>query len=70
MWTMTLSTAWFPQPRGRGRRYLLRPSQLFRTLLLVLLTPAHSFNLLADLLKENRSWRRFAFLPNKHSLPD
>ncbi len=60
----------FPRPRGRGRRYLFSPAQMFRTLLLVLLTPVHSFNLLAELLGENRSWRRFALLANKHSLPD
>jgi hypothetical protein len=38
-------------------------------LLLSLLTPAHSFNLLAEMLKEQRAWRRFARLPNRHHLP-
>jgi len=43
---------------------------MYRTLLLALLTPAHSFNLLARLLVENRAWRRFALLPNRHEVPD
>jgi hypothetical protein len=37
---------------------------------LQLLTPAHSGNLLIQLLPENRGWRDFARLPNKRSLPD
>jgi hypothetical protein len=60
----------FPTKRGRGRRPLFQPNQLFRVLLLSLLTPAHSFNLLSALLAENRAWREFAFLPNKRILPD
>jgi hypothetical protein len=43
---------------------------LFRVHLLALLTSAHSFNLLIELLKENRSWRRFAFLSHRHRVPD
>jgi len=60
----------FPVKRGRGRRHLFAPSQLFRVLLLNLLTPAHSFNLLVQLLAENRSWRDFASLRHKRLLPD
>jgi hypothetical protein len=60
----------FPTQRGRGRRRLFLPNQLFRVSLLALLTPAHSFNLLVKLLAENRSWRNFALLPNKRILPD
>jgi hypothetical protein len=37
--------------------------------LLVLLTPAHSFNLMLTLLSEQRAWRRFARLPNRYRLP-
>jgi hypothetical protein len=60
----------FPLKKRRGPRPYFRPAQLFRILLLTLLTPAHSFNLLVKLLAENRGWREFAFLPNKHRLPD
>lgn len=55
---------------GRGRPSAFSPSQLFRVLLLVLLTPAHSFNLLLELLPEHRAWRRFARLRHRHCLPD
>lgn len=54
--------------RGKPRHF--RPSQLFRVMLLNLLTPVHSFNLLMQLLPENRPWRDFARLPNKRVLPD
>jgi hypothetical protein len=40
-----------------------------RTLLLLLLTPARSTNLLCALLPEQRSWRRFAHLPNFRRVP-
>jgi hypothetical protein len=33
------------------------------------LTPVRSFNLLCLVLEENRSWRRFAFLPNRQAVP-
>jgi len=56
--------------RGPGRRRAYSPAQLYRLLLLVLLTPAHSFNLLVQLLVEHRSWRRFARLPNRQAVPD
>lgn len=55
---------------GAGRRALFSPAQLFRVMLLPLLTPAHSFNLVTELLPENRSWRSFARLRNRHALPD
>jgi hypothetical protein len=59
----------FPRRRGSGRRPAFAPSQLLRVLLLALLTPAHSFNLLVKLLSENRTWRDFARLPNKRIVP-
>jgi|SRR5687768_3154780 len=55
---------------GRGRRPAFCASQLFRVMLLALLTPAHSFNLLLELLPEHRAWRRFARLRHRHRLPD
>jgi transposase-like protein DUF772 len=55
---------------GPGRPALFSPAQLFRVLLLILLTPAHSFNLLVELLPENRSWRSFARLRNRSAVPD
>ena len=55
---------------GPGRPRAFSSAQLFRVLLLSLLTPAHSFNLLLKLLPENRAWRRFAGLPNQRLLPD
>ncbi len=59
-----------PCPTGRGRPRTFSSAQLFRVLLLSLLTPAHSFNLLVRLLRENRPWRRFAHIPNQRVLPD
>src|SRR5688500_17223815 len=58
-----------PRPRG-GRRAEWRSSQLLRVLLLLLLTPARSTNLLCELLPEQRAWRRFAHLPNWRRLPN
>jgi hypothetical protein len=55
--------------KGPGRRADFSSVQLFRILLLSVLTPAHSFNLVCRLLSENRAWRRFAFLPSKRSTP-
>lgn len=63
-----INESW-PAHRGRGRPAGFRPAQLYRVLLLSLLTPAHSFNLLTEMLKEQRAWRRFARLPNRHHLP-
>jgi hypothetical protein len=57
------------QPRGPGRPRDFCSAQLFRVLLLSLLTPAHSFNLLLALLPENRAWRRFAHLHNRRDMP-
>ena len=62
--------AWFEHRRGPRRPCHFSPAQLLRVLLLVLLTPAHSFNLLVALLPEQRAWRRFARLPNRRTLPD
>lgn len=64
-----INTSW-PRQRGRGRRHLFSAAQLFRVSLLALLTPVHSFNLLVQLLPENRSWRSFARLRNRVQLPD
>lgn len=55
---------------GPGRPNNFSPAQLYRVLLLALLTPAHSFNLLVQLLAEHRSWRSFAQLRNRRELPD
>ena len=69
-----LEDAWvnamLPPQRGPGRRRTFSSAQLLRVLLLSLLTPVHSFNLLVKLLPENRSWRRFARLPNQRAVPD
>jgi len=58
-----------PAHRGRGRRSQWSSSQLYRLLLLSVLTPAHSFNLMVHLLKEQRAWRKFAYLPNRFRVP-
>jgi|SRR5215469_858994 len=58
-----------PTHRGRGRRAHWSSAQLYRLLLLTLLTPAHSFNLMLTLLPEQRAWRKFARLPNRCRLP-
>src|SRR6266446_5572713 len=54
----------------RGRPSLFSAAQLFRVNLLALLTPAHSFNLVATLLAEHRPWRDFARLRNRRVVPD
>jgi hypothetical protein len=59
-----------PRSCGRGPRHKFSAAQLFRISLLSLLTPAHSFNLLVQLLPENRAWRQFAHLPNQREVPD
>jgi transposase len=59
-----------PRHRGAGRRREWSAAQLYRTLLLLLLTPARSSNLLCQLLPEQRAWRRFAHLPNRRVLPN
>jgi len=58
------------RPCGSGRRRLFSAAQLFRVTLLALITPVHSFNLLVELLPEQRSWRGFARLRNRLSVPD
>jgi hypothetical protein len=55
--------------RAGGRRAQWSSAQLLRVLLLLLLTPARSTNLLCKLLPEQRAWRRFARLPNFRQLP-
>ena len=56
--------------RRSGPRSLYGPAQLYRVHLLALLTSTHTFNLLVELLKENRSWRRFAHLSHRLRVPD
>jgi len=58
-----------PRHGGPGRRRHWSPAQLYRLLLLSLLTPAHSFNLMLRLLPEQRAWRKFARVPNRCRLP-
>lgn len=58
-----------PAHRGRGRRSQWSSSQLYRLLLLTVLTPAHSSNLMVHLLNEQRAWRKFAHLPNRFRVP-
>ena len=58
-----------PVQVGRGRRRHWSPAQLYRLLLLAVLTPAHSFNLMLKLLQEQRAWRKFAHIPNRNRLP-
>ena len=60
----------FSPPVGRGRRARLRPAQLWRLHLLGLLTPVHSFNLLVQMLPEQKAWRQFAHLANRQAVPD
>lgn len=54
----------------RGPRWQFSPAQLWRTHLLALLTPVHSFNLLTQLLPEQRAWRDFARLRNRRCTPN
>jgi hypothetical protein len=65
-----LINALFPPRTGRGRPPLFSAAQLFRVNLLVLLTPAHSFNLVVTLLAEHRPWRDFARLRNRQLIPE
>ena len=59
-----------PRQRRVGRRGEWSAAQLYRTLLLLLLTPVRSSNLLCQLLPEQRAWRQFAYLPNRHTVPN
>ena len=53
-----------------GRHGHFSAAQLWRVHLLVLLTPAHSVNLMVQMLTEQRAWREFAHLPNRRRVPD
>ena len=55
--------------RGPGRRSQWSAAQLYRLLLLTVLTPARSSNLLVQLLREQRGWRKFARLQNRFRVP-
>ncbi len=59
-----------PRSRGRGRRRQFSPAQLWRLHQLALLSPVHSFNLLVQMLPEQKDWRSFAHLPNRQAIPD
>jgi len=59
-----------PRHRGQGRRSQWSAAQLYRSMLLLLLTPARSSNLLCQLLPEQKAWRHFARLPNRRVLPN
>ena len=59
-----------PAESRRGRPREFSDAQLYRVTLLALLTPAHSFNLLVELLPENKAWRSFARLRNRWTVPD
>jgi hypothetical protein len=61
---------YYRSKRRPGPHPLYGPAQLYRVHLLALLTSVHSFNLLVKLLKENRSWRRFAHLSHRQQVPD
>jgi hypothetical protein len=60
----------FETHSGPGRPRRFSAAQLFRLHLLALLTPVHSFNLLVELLPEQRAWRSFARLRNRFCAPD
>lgn len=61
--------ALFADESRRGRPRGFSPAQLYRAALLALLTPTHSFNLLVELLPENKAWRAFAHLRNRGAIP-
>lgn len=60
----------FKAKSRRGRPRGFSPAQLYRANLLALLTPAHTFNLLIELLAEHKPWRSFAHLRNRWAVPD
>lgn len=60
----------WPHTGTGGRRGHFSAAQLWRVHLLVLLTPAHSVNLLVQMLSEQRAWREFAHLSNRRHVPD
>lgn len=64
-----INAHWGARPL-RGPQWRFSAAQLWRVHLLVLLTPVHSLNLLAQLLPEQRAWRNFARLRHRHRTPD
>ena len=60
----------WPSGSTGGRHRAFSAAQLWRTHLLLLLSPAHSINLLVELLKEQRAWRCFAHLSHRERVPD
>lgn len=60
----------WPAGRTGGRRRICSSAQLFRTHLLSLLTPAHSLNLLVQMLPEQPTWRKFAQIRSSVRTPD
>jgi hypothetical protein len=60
----------WPIGKTGGRRCLLSAAQLWRVHLLAVLSPVHSFNLLARLLGQQKAWRQFAHLHSLAQLPD
>ena len=59
-----------PGNRRQGRRNYFSAAQLWRVHLLVVLSPAHSFNALVRLLPEQPAWRHFARLKQRQRTPD
>jgi hypothetical protein len=59
----------FAANSGPGRPCQFSAAQLFRVTLLALITPVHSFNLLVEVLPEQRAWRSFARLRNRFRVP-
>jgi hypothetical protein len=64
-----INDRWPLKPTG-GRRRSFSAAQLWRTHLLVLLTPAHSINLVLELLPSQPAWRQFAHLRHHEHVPD
>ena len=64
-----INERWPLKPTG-GRRRSFSAAQLWRTHLLVLLTPAHSINLVLELLPSQPAWRQFAHLRRQEHVPD
>ncbi|MBM4341646.1 MAG: hypothetical protein FJ110_19140 [Deltaproteobacteria bacterium] len=60
----------WPHTITGGRQRSFSAAQLWRLHLLALLTPAHSVNLLLQMLPEQRGWRQFARLRSRHRIPD
>jgi hypothetical protein len=60
----------WPHTATGGRQGSFSAAPLWRVHLLALLTPVHSLNLLVQMLPEQRAWRQFAYLPNRHRVPD